>query len=268
MSARRESPPIIITPRPEEKPKEEAKTTAKPPAKKPQKRPVGEAIGVLIAAIIVAIIIFVVVIVIVGLVHDRNEAERPVFVDNFNRQELGEKWRVVSGDWEIENGKLVGKKSGRIGDAFIELKQEFEANELAVTFDAYVESESWKPETEITCEFRDGGNSKSLLFDGEAVICIDHRSTKRWNPFSSRKLRSNEIYHITARRTERGEELRLSLSVSKNGELIARTSTDTKNDGKDRIKIRFNSFNIADFSADNPNNDDEVHIDNLKIYTA
>lgn len=206
MSARRESPPIIITPRPEEKPKEAAKTTAKPPAKKPQKRPVGEVIGVMIAAIIVAIIIFVVVIVIVGLVHDRNEAERPVFVDNFNRQELGENWRVVSGDWKIENGKLVGKRSDWSRNVIIEFKQEFEADVLAVTFDAYVESDSWKPETEIMCGFRDGGNSKFLVFDGEAVICIDYKATKSWNAFSSRKLRSNEIYHITATRTERGEK--------------------------------------------------------------
>jgi hypothetical protein len=268
MSARRESPPIIITPKSEEKPKETAKTTAKQPAKKPQKRPVGEALGVFITLIVIFVVVIVIGAVVDEKIKEMNEAEMPVFVDNFNRQELGENWRVVSGDWKIENGKLVGKKSGRIGGAFIELKQEFEANELAVTFDAYVESESWKPETEIACSFRDGGNRKHLLFDGEAVIFTDKGANKWWNAFSSRKLRSNEVYHITATRTERGEKLRLSLSVSKDGKLIARTTADTKNDGKDRIKIRFYSFNIEDFSYDNLNNNDEVHIDNLKIYTA
>jgi len=192
------------------------------------------------------------------------EPEIPVFTDDFNRQNLGENWRLGTGKWQIENGELVGENTGL--DAWMHLMRYFEADKIVVTFDAWIESEEWKPKAEIGCYFYDNASENDyypiLLFDGQANI-FDKRENPLWQPFATGMLRSNKIYCIKATRKQQQEKACLSLVVSdKNGKIIA--NGDKKvNSGRKRVKIGFFSFNVIDHSQGST---DRVHIDNLKIY--
>ena len=201
----------------------------------------------------------------------KGEPEIPVFEDNFNRQEIGENWRLGTNNWEIENSELVGQK-GNKEKAWVHLERILEADELTITFDARIESKDWKPKTEIGLYICDGSSESKyypvLIFDGEAHICPEYNSGfKAFEPFSN-PLKANKVYHITAKRIERGKEVQLSLIVTdENGRRIGKPAFKTiKNKGKERIKIGFFSFNFEKSSVSYENNDDRIHIDNLKIY--
>ena len=272
MSARRESPPIIITPRPEEKPKEdlEQSTPQQPPLRK---FPVKTIIGILIViAVVVGIFFFISgdkkidagTVVEKGKEIFKGKPEIPVFTDNFNRQELEKDWQLGTGKWYIENGELVGKNTGL--DAWMHLKPVFEADEIVVTFDAWIESKEWKPETEIGCYFYDEGNENKyypiLLFDGQANI-LDKTENPFWQPFATGTLRSNKIYRIKATRNQQQEKVCLSLVVSdENGKIIVNNNKKI-NSGRERVKIGFFSFNVINHSEGST---DRIHIDNLEIY--
>jgi len=200
-------------------------------------------------------------------IREMHEAEMPVFEDNFNRQELWENWRIGEGNWEIKNGELIGYK-GNQERACIHLKPVFEAEKLIVSFDAWIESELWKPETEIGCYISDGSSESKyypvFIFDGEAHICPEKNSGFRaFKPFSN-PLKANKVYHVTAKRIEQGKNVRLSLIVTDENGKIAKDSKTIENKGKERIKIGFFSFNLKGVSYEK--NNDKVHIDNLKIY--
>ena len=199
------------------------------------------------------------------------EPEIPVFTDDFNRQNLGENWRLGTNNWVIENGELVGQKGNR-EKAWIHLNPVFEADELIITFDAWIESEDWKPKTEIGLYICDGSSESKyhpvLIFDGEAHICPEYNSGFRaFKPFNN-PLKANKVYHITAKRIEQGKNVRLSLIVTDENGKIAEDSKTIENKGKERIKIGFFSFNFEKSFVSYENNDDKVHIANLKIYTA
>ena len=255
MLARRESPPIIITPKPEEKTKEEPEQPAtfqQPPT--PRKNSAAKAIAV--------IAIFILVIAVISFfssgdkkidaesVKELIKAEEiPVFTDDFNRQEFGENWELGTGKWQIENDELVGENTGL--DAWIHLMRDFEADEIVVIFDAWIESKEWKPETEIGCYFYDEGNKNNyypiLLFDGQANI-FDKTENPFWQPFATGTLRSNKIYRIKATRKQQQEKVCLSLVVSdKNGKIIANNNKKV-NSGRERVKIGFFSFNVINYS--------------------
>ena len=273
MLARRESPPIIITPKPEEKTKEEPEQPAtfqQPPT--PRKNSAAKAIAVIaILVLVISVISFFSSgdkesVIESGKGIFKGEPEIPVFEDNFNRQEIGENWQVDElGIWQVD-GELIGQRKN--GAAWIDLKWEFEADELIITFDAWIESENWKPRTEIGLYISDGSSESkylpALIFDGEAHICPEKNSGFRaFKPFSN-PLKANKVYHVTAKRIEQGKNVRLSLIVTDENGKIAKDSKTIENKGKERIKIGFFSFNLKGVSYEN--NNDKVHIDNLKIY--
>jgi len=270
MSARRESPPIIITPKPEEKTKEEPEQPATfQQSLTPRKNSAAKAIAV--------IAIFILVIAVISFFSSgdkaaidtakeifKGEEEIPVFTDDFNRQEFGENWDLGTGKWQIENDELVGENTGL--DAWIHLMRDFEADEIVVIFDAWIESKEWKPETEIGCYFYGEGNENDyypiLLFDGQANI-FDKTENPLWRPFATGTLRSNKIYRIKATRNQQQEKVCLSFVVSnENGKIIANNNKKV-NSGRERVKIGFFSSNVINHSH---GSDDKIHIDNLKIY--
>jgi hypothetical protein len=197
----------------------------------------------------------------------KGESEIPIFEDNFNREEIGEEnWQAEDelGIWQIENGELVGQGNGKV--VWINLRRRFEADELIISFDAGIESKDWKPMTEIGVCVSDGSNEyyPQLIFDGEAHICPGSENNP-FDPFST-PLKSNKVYRITAKRIERGKNVHLSLIVTdENGRRIGKPAFKTiENKGPERIKIGFVSFNFREVSYEN--NNDKIHIDNLKIY--
>ena len=199
----------------------------------------------------------------------REAPKIPVFTDNFSKQELEENWQLGTNNWAIENGELVGEK-GNKENAWIHLDRDIEADKITITFDAWIESEDWKPKTEIGVYICDESSESKyypvLIFDGEAHICPEYNSGFRaFKPFSN-PLKANKVYHITAERIEREKEVQLSLTFTdENGEIIGTDSKTIENKGE-RIKVGFFSFNFDKSSVSYENNEDRVHIDNLKIY--
>ncbi len=133
-----------------------------------------------------------------------------VFSDDFEREELGENWKVLHGDWHIEAGKLV--TSGGYGEIAINKRFpgchriEFEAMtraERPCDFSPVIQSAGAGFEGGYLLQFGGGGNTVNRILRGDDVL--EDRSADRF-------IQAGEVHKVAAEFD--GDAVRLTVDGS------------------------------------------------------
>ncbi len=250
MSARRESPSIIITPRPEEKPKVEPE---QPIAPTPRKSSAGKIIaGIAILVLVIAAISFLSSgdksLIDTAKEIYKGELEIPLFADNFSDSKTENNYRISGGKAKIENEKMIVETES----AALTINREFtDCDKITVKF--CVKKIAGSGSSAFGCFIEDGYGEYGYpmgYYDGVPQVLIQAKQERNPNfsLFRNGGIWTDKEYLVALKRTVKQDKVNLCFTVDSKSE-----SNDYQIPSRKAIQIglRFISEDNAKFEIDN-----------------
>lgn len=251
MSARRESPPIIITPKPEEKPKVEPE---QPIAPTPRKSSAGKIIaGIAILVLVIAAISFFSSgdksLIDTAKEIYKGEPEIPVFADNFSDRTTAKDYTISIGSrGYISNGKYIAEGK----DTTTILNRDFiDCDKITVKFS--VKKIAGDGSSAFGCFIEDGYSEccyPTGYCDGVPQVLL--QAIQERNPsfslFKNGGIWTDKEYQVTLKRTVESDKVNLHFTVDSKSKSNEYPIPPRK---PMQIGLRFISEDNAKFEIDN-----------------